>query len=132
MELSLDELATEPEVTITDSHGGGGGVFSLVLVDPDFPTPSNPKFKHTLYWCVNNILAGGAPFSASDFTVEYMPPDTPAGKGVHRHVFMLYRQAGGYDRFTPPHRRVSFQIKEWAKQHHMTPVAAVYFKVRHE
>jgi protein FLOWERING LOCUS T len=48
-ELRPSQVANEPVVQIT---GGGGALYTLVMVDPDAPSPSNPSKREYLHWCV--------------------------------------------------------------------------------
>jgi protein FLOWERING LOCUS T len=47
-ELRPSQVANEPVVQIT----GGGALYTLVMVDPDAPSPSNPSKREYLHWCV--------------------------------------------------------------------------------
>lgn len=126
LELGPESVANEPRVEISGAKGSD--IFSLLLVDPDMPSPVNPKYKDTLYWMVNNISMKEN-FDQATFTVEYMSPD-PTGHGKHRFVFLLYKHRDSYIQEEPPSKRVSFQTRAWAKEHHLgDPVAAVYFKL---
>jgi protein FLOWERING LOCUS T len=123
--LSINDIAAEPKVQITQcSHAG---VYSLLLLDPDMPSPHKPDYKDVLIWMVNNIQAGD--FESGDFTVEYSSPEP--GKGQHRYVVLLFQQPS-FQKIEPPAKRAYFQTKQWAKDHQWgDPVAGVYFKVKH-
>lgn len=41
--LSINDIASEPRVQITQAQQGG--VYSLVMVDPDMPSPHKPDLK---------------------------------------------------------------------------------------
>jgi phosphatidylethanolamine-binding protein (PEBP) family uncharacterized protein len=126
-QVPLEALGKEPQVEI---KGASDKVYSLLLVDPDMPSPTNPKYKDTLYWMVNNIK--GSSFDEADFTVEFMPPE-PGSGGTHRYVALLFHQPRGFHTFKAPDKRVGFQTRQWAKDHGMgDPDAAVYFKCKHE
>lgn len=126
-EVSLDALAAEPQVRITGCSSSD--VFTLVMVDPDMPSPSKPKYKDTLYWMVSNIKGGNV--EGGDFTVEFMPAEPAQGK--HRYVFLLFKNPNGiFTQFNPPNVRVSFQTKQWAKEHGLEPVAGLFVTAEHK
>jgi protein FLOWERING LOCUS T len=54
-ELRPSQVANEPVVEITGGHGGGA-LYTLVMVDPDAPSPSNPSKREYLHWCVRVFL----------------------------------------------------------------------------
>eukprot|EP00879_Flechtneria_rotunda_P003140 GHRR01003362.1.p1 GENE.GHRR01003362.1~~GHRR01003362.1.p1 ORF type:complete len:134 (+),score=30.78 GHRR01003362.1:318-719(+) len=123
--LSINDIANEPKVEITQFNSTA--VYSLVMVDPDMPSPYKPEYKDVLIWMVNNIKKND--FESGDFTVEYSGPEP--GKGEHRYVVLLFQQPG-FQQIKPPSKRANFQTKQWAKDHNWgDPVAAVYFKVKH-
>jgi protein FLOWERING LOCUS T len=54
-ELRPSQVATEPTVSITATGGGGRdgrAFYTLVMVDPDSPSPSNPSKREYLHWYV--------------------------------------------------------------------------------
>uniref|UniRef100_A0A3Q7JIK1 Flowering locus T n=1 Tax=Solanum lycopersicum TaxID=4081 RepID=A0A3Q7JIK1_SOLLC len=82
--------------------------YTLVMVDPDAPTPSNPCHKDYLHWLVTNI---------------------PASTGV---TFVLFRQLRREIIYAPENRQ-NFDTREFAKLYNFgLPVAAVYFNCQRE
>jgi phosphatidylethanolamine-binding protein (PEBP) family uncharacterized protein len=117
-ELSVDETQDEPEVEIK-----GDGTYTLLMVDPDAPSPGDPKFRNFLHWMVINIPV--VDIKRGEVVVEYMGPSPPKGK--HRYIFLLYKQSGRMDA-QAPHDRKGFQPKEFAKHHGLGhPAAACFF-----
>jgi hypothetical protein len=45
VEVSLAALAREPTLRISGLPSGSHALHTLVLVDPDMPSPNNPKYK---------------------------------------------------------------------------------------
>lgn len=127
-QVTLDDLATEPRISLA-GHARTD-VFTVIMVDPDMPSPHNPKYKDTLCWMVNNVK--GSDFEHGDFTVEYMAPEP--GQGKHRYVILLFKQPGSaFRKFEPPSVRVNFQTKQWAKEHGLgDPVAALFVTAQHD
>lgn len=62
--------------------------FSILAVDPDAPSRSDPINKYWLHWLVINN---------DKEVVEYHPPSPPPGSGYHRYVFFLLKQRNNLD-----------------------------------
>jgi hypothetical protein len=41
--LSINDIAEEPKIEIT--HFNPGAVYSLLMLDPDMPSPHKPEYK---------------------------------------------------------------------------------------
>jgi phosphatidylethanolamine-binding protein (PEBP) family uncharacterized protein len=109
----------EPEVKVSPQ-----GTYTLMLVDPDAPSPHAPKYRSWLHWLVINIPANDV--YRGETVTEYMPPSPVKGK--HRYLYLLYKQKGRVQ-VHPPARRQSFQVKEWAKDHNLesNPANGLFF-----
>nr|QLM02235.1 mother of FT and TFL1 [Bocconia frutescens] len=66
-------------------------LYTLVMTDPDAPTPSEPSMKEWLHWIVVDIPEG-LDSSKGREVVPYMEPRPPIG--IHRYVFSLFQQKG--------------------------------------
>uniref|UniRef100_A0A8I6YLQ2 Uncharacterized protein n=1 Tax=Hordeum vulgare subsp. vulgare TaxID=112509 RepID=A0A8I6YLQ2_HORVV len=55
-ELRTSQVANQPTVRIT---GRAGSLYTLVMVDPDVPRPSDPSEREYLHWLVTDIPEGG-------------------------------------------------------------------------
>ncbi|GAB4826839.1 hypothetical protein Ancab_033718 [Ancistrocladus abbreviatus] len=105
--------------------------FTLVMVDPDAPSPSEPNLREWLHWIVVDIPQGMDASKGIEL-VEYMEPKPPMG--IHRYVFALFRQkaAGKYGSQLPKGRN-NFSTRQFAAQADLgLPVAAVYFNSQKE
>lgn len=122
--LSINDIAAEPKVEITDCKSDA--VYAFIMVDPDMPSPNKPEYKDVVVWMVTNIKKND--FDSGDFVVEYMGPEP--GKGTHRYALLMFEQPG-FQQITPPTKRAYFQTKHWTKEHNWEAVAGVYFKVKH-
>ncbi|KAH8707551.1 phosphatidylethanolamine-binding protein [Phaeosphaeriaceae sp. PMI808] len=74
--------------------------FTLMLIDPDAPTPDDPKFAYWRHWVVSNIspanLASGADVVSSGKTVTtYLAPGPKDESGPHRYLFLLFKEPEG-------------------------------------
>ena len=52
-ELRPSQVASEPAVHITGGGRDGRALYTLVMVDPDSPSPSNPSNREYLQWYVH-------------------------------------------------------------------------------
>jgi protein FLOWERING LOCUS T len=119
IELTPSETQDQPEVRVE-----GTKTYTLIIVDPDAPSPEHPKYRCFLHWLIVNIPAHD--FARGEELVEYIGPSPPKGK--HRYIFCLYEQHGRM-KAHPPSGRPGFQPKQWAKEHGLSeePAAVVFF-----
>ncbi len=81
--------------------------FTLMLLDPDAPTPDDPKFAYWRHWVVVNIPAttvgnegeeGGGKgdvVGTGKTLTRYLAPGPKDESGPHRYLFLLFRQPEG-------------------------------------
>ncbi|XP_078153470.1 protein VERNALIZATION 3-like [Carex rostrata] len=126
-ELKPSQVVNQPRVEI-----GGNDLrtfYTLVLVDPDAPSPSNPNLREYLHWLVTDIPATtGASFGQELLCYESPRPSM----GIHRFIFILFRQLGRQTVYTPGWRQ-NFSSREFAALYNLgSPVAAMYFNCQRE
>ncbi|KNA16019.1 hypothetical protein SOVF_093020 [Spinacia oleracea] len=126
-EFRPSEVVSQPRVEI-----GGDDLrtfYTLVMVDPDAPSPSNPHLREYSHWLVTDI-PGTTDVSYGQELVCYESPSPTAG--IHRFVFVLYRQLGRQTVY-PPGWRQNFKTRDFAEIYNLgLPVAAVYFNCQRE
>nr|WRK13950.1 flowering locus T-like protein 5 [Diospyros sp. 'deyangshi'] len=108
-ELRPSQAAHSPRVDI-----GGDDLrnfYTLIMVDPDAPSPNDPSLREYLHWMVTDI-----PGTTSASFGDPLPH-----LGIHRFVFVLFQQLGRQTVY-PPSLRHNFCL----------PVAAVYFNAQRE
>ncbi|TVU11351.1 hypothetical protein EJB05_44933 [Eragrostis curvula] len=117
-------------------HIGGrtNELFTLVMTDPDAPSPSEPTMRECLHWLVVNIPGGRDP-SQGEEVVPYVGPRPPVG--IHRYVMVVYQQKARIAPPSPPAgvdaARVRFSTRAFADRHDLgLPVAAMYFNAQKE
>lgn len=97
--------------------------YTLLLIDPDAPTPSDPKFAYWRHWVVTRIPSA-SPFPHSGTTLtQYLAPGPKDDSEPHRYLFLLYREPGdlkdlskedvGGEEFV---ERRSFGAEEWVRK----------------
>ncbi|KAI7782611.1 hypothetical protein LA080_013099 [Diaporthe eres] len=115
--------------------------YTLMLVDPDAPTPDDPKFAFWRHWIINGLepLGGEGTIVAATKppATAYHPPGPTKESKPHRYLFVLFREpvlhgldlkpedVGG-EEFT---QRRSFKPVEFAKKHGLELVGVNWMKV---
>ncbi|KAJ1686155.1 hypothetical protein LUZ63_017545 [Rhynchospora breviuscula] len=126
-ELKPSQVAIEPRVQI-----GGRDMrtlYTLVMVDPDAPSPSNPTKREYLHWLVTDIPET----TNASFGNEVVPYESPKPiAGIHRFVFVLFRQTVRQN-IDAPGWRSNFNTRDFAQYYNLgSPVASVFFNCQRE
>ncbi|XP_051115931.1 protein MOTHER of FT and TFL1 [Andrographis paniculata] len=106
--------------------------YTLVMTDPDAPSPSEPSLREWVNWIVTDI-PGCSNASIGKEVLPYLGP-SPA-VGIHRYILVLFRQKSALlDKPPePPALRSNFNTRAFAEKLELgTPVATVYFNARRE
>ncbi|XP_030371721.1 protein D2 [Scaptodrosophila lebanonensis] len=106
--------------------------YTLLMVDPDVPSRYSPTLKEYLHWLVVNIPDNQ--LNLGDVRAGYMGSMPPEGSGLHRYVFLLYKQPE-YMKFKIPtmakHNtldRPKFNTKQFAELYMLgAPVAGNFY-----
>ncbi|XP_061369439.1 protein VERNALIZATION 3-like [Gastrolobium bilobum] len=102
--------------------------YTLVMVDADAPSPSNPILREYLHWMVTDIPAT----TNASFGRELLFYESPQpSAGIHRLVLVLFKQLGRDTVFAPEWRH-NFNTRNFAEINNLATVAAVYFNCQRE
>ncbi|KAI5649062.1 hypothetical protein M9H77_35067 [Catharanthus roseus] len=126
-EFRPSQVVNQPRVEI-----GGDDLrtfYTLVMVDPDAPSPSDPTLREYLHWLVTDIPAT----TGTSFGQEVVCYESPRpSMGIHRFVFVLFRQLGRQTVYAPGWRQ-NFNTRDFAELYNLgLPVAAVYYNCQRE
>ncbi|XP_057756169.1 protein HEADING DATE 3A-like [Arachis stenosperma] len=126
-ELKPSQIINQPRVDV-----GGDDLrtlYTLILVDPDAPSPGDPNMREYLHWMVTNIPATtGATYGEEIVAYENPRPVV----GIHRLVFVLFRQMGRQTIYAPGWRQ-NFNTRDFAELYNLgSPVAAIFFNCKRE
>ncbi|XP_078432002.1 PEBP (phosphatidylethanolamine-binding protein) family protein isoform X2 [Wolffia australiana] len=117
-------IAAEPPTVNISGHTHD--LYTLVMTDPDAPSPSDPTMREI----VVDMPGGTDPLQGREL-LEYMGPKPPVG--IHRYVFALFRQKGPFPPVPPPVPRSNFCTRDFAAHFDLgLPVATVYFNAQKE
>ncbi|KAJ1696544.1 hypothetical protein LUZ63_005056 [Rhynchospora breviuscula] len=126
-ELKPSQVVSEPRIEI----GGRDtrNLYTLVMVDPDSPSPSNPTKREYLHWLVTDIPET-TNASYGNEVVCYESPKPTAG--IHRFVYVLFRQTVRQTIYAPGWRP-NFNTRDFAELYKLgQPVAAAFFNCQRE
>lgn len=98
--------------------------YTVIMTDPDPPSPTDPKFREWLHWIVVNIPGEKGDVTSGKTVVEYNPPAPP--RGTHRYVLIILEQSGEVHAQAPKERKF-FKTKTFAKDHSLTPVGGIFY-----
>ncbi|XP_077250654.1 protein VERNALIZATION 3-like [Tasmannia lanceolata] len=126
-ELKPSVVVNQPRVEI-----GGNDLrtfYTLAMVDPDAPSPSDPTLREYLHWLVTDIPAT----TSTSFGQEIVGYENPRPTvGIHRFIIVLFRQNARQTVYAPGWRE-NFNTKDFAELYNLgLPVAAVYFNCQRE
>lgn len=98
------------------------------FTDPDAPSRKDPKFREWHHWLVTNIP--GKDLSKGDVLSDYIGSGPPPDTGLHRYVFLVYKQPSKitFDEKRLTNRsgdgRNNFSIKKFAQKYNLgNPIA---------
>ncbi|XP_022818968.1 protein D2-like [Spodoptera litura] len=112
--------------------------YTLAMVDPDAPSREEPKFREWHHWLVGNILGGH--IGKGEILSEYIGSGPPKGTGLHRYVFLVYKQPEKCDfskitklRNNSGEKRGKFSIAKFATQFKFgSPIAGNFYVAKYD
>lgn len=130
-ELTPTQVKDQPtlEWTVDDSNS----YYTLFMVDPDAPNRADPKFRSVCHWFVGNIP--GTRVAEGDHRIAFAGSGPPQGSGLHRYIFLVYKQPQGkLDLSDAPrtsnrsrNNRLNFQHKDFVQRYGLGPLVAGNF-----
>uniref|UniRef100_A0A336MQQ6 CSON005508 protein n=2 Tax=Culicoides sonorensis TaxID=179676 RepID=A0A336MQQ6_CULSO len=87
--MTPTEVKDEPTVQYNADQSG---YYTLIMTDPDAPSRKNPKFREWHHWLVGNIP--GNKVEEGETIAQYIGAGPPRGTGLHRYVFLIFKQKG--------------------------------------
>lgn len=65
-------------------------LYTVLLTDPDAPSRKQPSFREWHHWLVVNVP--GTEIDKGDVLSEYVGSGPPKDSGLHRYVFLVFKQ----------------------------------------
>ncbi|XP_049878999.1 protein D2-like isoform X2 [Pectinophora gossypiella] len=110
-------------------------LYTLVMTDPDAPSRKDPKFREWHHWLVGNIQ--GNQVGTGETLSAYVGSGPPEGTGLHRYVFLVYKQPNklSFDEArltnTSGDNRGKFSIAKFAKKYNLgDPIAGNFYQAQ--
>ena len=101
---------------------------TLIMIDPDAPSKTNPKCRSWLHWMVTNIKGGDG--STGNENVEFNAPTPPKGSGLHRYIFLLFEQSENLS-VVGQSNRCGFHVGKFVKNNNLKgPIALNMFRTQ--
>ena len=128
-ELTPLSVQDEPTVQWPTEEGQ---YYTLIMTDPDAPSRTDQKFSQIKHWLVVNIP--GNDLSMGETLAGYRGSLPPEGSGLHRYIFLVYKQPGHLKHSETPlapndrEGRRHFKARDFANKYELgQPVAANFF-----
>ncbi|MCP9258556.1 putative odorant-binding protein A5 [Dirofilaria immitis] len=110
-ELTPTQVKNQPTKVSWDVEAGN--LYTLVMTDPDAPSRTNPRFREWHHWLIINIP--GQDVSSGKVLSEYIGSGPPKGTGLHRYVFLVYKQPGSITDTEHGHLTTSGKVVQISK-----------------
>ncbi|XP_050420430.1 protein D3-like [Adelges cooleyi] len=133
-ELTPTQVKDQPTVSWEAEKDA---LYTLCMTDPDAPSRKEHTFREWHHWLVGNIP--GTDLSKGETLSEYVGSGPPPDTGLHRYVFLVYKQPSKLT-FDEPRltnksgeKREKFSIKNFAQKYNLgTPVAGNYYQAQYD
>lgn len=115
----------------------GSDLYTLIMFDPDVTSRENPDVGAVRHWIVGNIE--GNNIDTGDVIVEYIGSLPGKGTGLHRYIFLLFKQSK-HIRFNETYvplintsNRYHFSIRDFIKKYELgEPVSGNFYEAEYD
>ncbi|KAL3280718.1 hypothetical protein HHI36_003954 [Cryptolaemus montrouzieri] len=132
-ELAPKNVRDAPEVTYESDPNA---FYTLSMSDPDAPSRKKPERREWQHWLVVNIP--GSDLSKGEVLNEYVGSGPPKDTGLHRYVFVLFKQPSKITFNEQKHsktdgNRGNFSVKKFAEKYNLgDAVAGNFFQAQYD
>ncbi|KAF2259560.1 PEBP-like protein [Lojkania enalia] len=92
----VSEVAIAPNVAFSGDASAG---YTFMMLDPDAPTPEDPKFAFWRHWVVARVKPsaseGQGTLDSGVTLTRYLAPGPKDESGPHRYLFLVFREPEG-------------------------------------
>ncbi|XP_005176891.1 protein D2-like [Musca domestica] len=134
IELTPTQVQKQPKV---EWDAEDGVYYTLIMTDPDAPSRVEPKFREFRHWLVVNIP--GNQIDQGEVLAAYIGSGPPKGTGLHRYVFLLYKQSGKleFDEARVGNNssqdRPKFKAAKFAEKYNLgSPIAGNFYQAQYD
>ena len=114
--LDLATVKNKPQIKFNIEKGK---YYTIIMVDPDAPSKSNPINKHWLHWLIINN---------NETITDFEPSNPPENSGLHRYYICLYEQKGKIQVSKNAYERPKFPIQDFIQKYDLTLVKCVMYQ----
>ncbi|KAG5685018.1 hypothetical protein PVAND_014221 [Polypedilum vanderplanki] len=132
--LTPTQVKDKPKITFKAEEDA---YYTIVMTDPDAPSRKEPSRREFRHWLVVNIP--GNDISNGETIFEYIGSGPPQGTGLHRYVFLLFKQKNGKIDFEGPYvsnfsslGRPSTSTRDLVKKYDLELKAANFYEAEYD
>ncbi|KAF8782386.1 protein D2-like [Argiope bruennichi] len=126
---SLTRNLTHERPTSTDYKADVNKLYTLIMLDPDVPTPQNPVAAFFVHWLLENIPENAV--KHGDIVLDYYPPNPPLHSDPHRYIFLAYEQPARLKDQFDHDKRIYFNLRKFVEERKLTgPIAGNFFYLK--
>lgn len=115
-----------------------GALYTLIMTDPDAPSRDDPKIREVKHWLVVNIP--GTDIESGTTLAAYIGSGPPEGTGLHRYVFLVFKQSGPLDVSGEVHisetsveGRIEFKTRDFAAKYGLgQAIAGNFYQAKYD
>ncbi|XP_003743803.1 protein D3 [Galendromus occidentalis] len=107
-------------------------LYTLIMTDPDAPSRANPTLGEVKHWLVINIP--GSDVEKGVEIAAYRGSGPPKGTGLHRYVFLVFKQKQALQLDEPRvprfsrEGRLNWSARKFAEKHSLELVAGNFYQ----
>eukprot|EP00285_Hemiselmis_virescens_P007025 CAMPEP_0173393492 /NCGR_PEP_ID=MMETSP1356-20130122/22139_1 /TAXON_ID=77927 ORGANISM="Hemiselmis virescens, Strain PCC157" /NCGR_SAMPLE_ID=MMETSP1356 /ASSEMBLY_ACC=CAM_ASM_000847 /LENGTH=157 /DNA_ID=CAMNT_0014351513 /DNA_START=133 /DNA_END=603 /DNA_ORIENTATION=+ len=118
--MTRKQTAAQPSIAAPSLSATGSDKYTVLMFDPDAPSPESPTCKSWLHWML--VDASGSHLTGGTDVEGYAPPTPPIG--VHTYHVALYKQSSGLaGSVSAPSSRCKFSPSGFAADHGLEMVS---------
>ncbi|KAI8124936.1 hypothetical protein FF38_12500 [Lucilia cuprina] len=128
--LTPTQVQNKPQLSW---NADANALYTVCMTDPDAPSRKEPTFREWHHWLVVNVP--GSKVSDGEVLSDYIGSGPPQGTGLHRYVFLVYKQPSKLscdEKRLPDNSgdgRGGFKIAAFAKKYQLgNPIAGNFYQ----
>ncbi|CRK92647.1 CLUMA_CG006199, isoform A [Clunio marinus] len=132
--LTPTKVKDEPTVKWNSEDGV---FYTLLMTDPDAPSRKNPIRREFRHWLTINIH--DSDLNCGETIFQYIGSGPPKDTGLHRYVFLLFKQTKGRLEFDSPYvsdhsslGRASTSTKDLISKYDLKLVAGNFYQAEYD